>query len=112
MGPKGPFYNMAEKKMIGVRDMRKIVSTRTGLKRDDAEIAIRTVFDVVKQLMYEGYQVRIPNFAIFFLGKLRSKTMVTPYNGRTIFKEEHFTPRSRFSLNFKRQIQKKKCTPE
>ena len=101
---------MDEKKLVGIREMRKYVSDRTGLKRDDAELVIRTVFDVIKQYMYDEYEVRIPNFSIFYLNKLRSRTIRIPGSTQKVFKEPHFTPRARFSVNFKRQVQRKKCT--
>ena len=100
------------KKQLNIQDVRGMLASRTGMKKEDAETALRVTFDIIKQLMYDDNEIRIPNFGVFQLNVLKSRTMVMPITKQSFFKEARFAPRLRFSGNFKKQIRAKKCTQE
>ncbi len=106
MKAKGKYEITNELDAVYYGNLVRDVSHRTGLTIKESNNLITTVFDSIKQFMYDRTTVNIPNFGKFTLRKTKGKVMNNFAVG-AVYSPPHYKPRLYFSPFFLNQIRYK-----
>lgn len=80
------------------------IMKETGLLREDAQVALRIVFDAVKQVLLTGESIPIPELGTFYPKFSKSRPWISPSTGESIMLEGRVKLRFKPSRKFEKHM--------
>lgn len=88
-----------------IRDISREVAHRNGITINEADDLVRSVFDTIKDALYNKKVVQIAKFGVFFLHRTTGQVKRTPL-GDKVFIASSLIPKFRFISNFRTLIKR------
>ena len=85
-------------------DLIKVVAERAGLKKKDAEIAVNTIFNAIREALKNGEKVSIVGFGSFEVVERKAREGINPITKEKIKIPATRTPKFKPSASLKKEV--------